>query len=191
MIRYANDHIQSESSSGLGRSVFLGACLSLSCTASSSLSSSPLSDPLSLEPLSSVSVSVGGALEPAEAIMSGLYGWNWTLPIASAISPCTVCRSTPCDSALKQRHWRLWLFAKHATDVPCRNIALLTLLALGYQGQQKLTWSPVAEYLPHGSTSNQSLWFVSPFLGNVHITSVGLRTSYTCIQSDLLEAMNR
>ena len=177
MIRYTNDHIRSESSSGLGRSVFLCAGLSLSCTASSSLSSSPFSDSLSLEPLSSVSVSVGGALEPAEAIMSGLNGWNWTLPIASAISSSNVCRRTFCHSAFKERHWRLWLFAEHASDIPCRDIALLTLLALGNQGQQKLTWSPVAKYLPHGSKSNQSLWFVSPFLGNVHITSVGLRTS--------------
>jgi hypothetical protein len=81
MIRYTNDHIRSESSSGLDLSVFLGTGLrstglSLSCAASSSLSSSSLSDSLSLELLSSSSVSVGGALDPAVAIMSGLNGWN-------------------------------------------------------------------------------------------------------------------
>ena len=179
---YANDHIRSESSSGLGRSVFLGAGrrdtgLSLSCAASSSLSSSSLSDSLSLELLSSSSVSVGGALEPDEAIMSGLNGWNWTLPIASAISSFIMWRRTFCHSAFEKRHWPLWLFAEHASDIPCRDIALLTLLAMSNQGQQKLTRSPVAKYLPHGSRSNQSLWLVSPFLGNVDDASVGLRIS--------------
>jgi len=131
---YANDHIRSESSSGLGRSVFLGAGLratgvSWSWTASWSLSSSLLSDSLSLESLSESSISVGGALDPAEASISGLKGWNWTLPIASIISSPSAYRRTFCQTVFQEGHWRLWLFDKHATDVPCRDLARLSLLA--------------------------------------------------------------
>jgi hypothetical protein len=134
MTCHAKDHIRSESSSGPGRSVFLGAALLgsdfwLSWTASSSLSSSLLSDSLSVESLSASFFSVGAALDPDEAIMSGLNGWNWTLPIASAISSFNVCRRTFCHSTLKELGWRLWRLTEHATDIPCRNIALLTTLA--------------------------------------------------------------
>jgi len=162
MIFYANVHIQSESSSGLGRSVFLGAGLratgvSWSWTASSLLSSSLLSDSLSLQSLSESGISVGGALDPAEASISGLKGWNWTLPIASLISSPSAYRRTFCHPALLKGHWRLWLFAEHVTDVPCRDITLLTLLARCDLSGCNLTWSPLARYLPHGSKSNKSL----------------------------------
>jgi hypothetical protein len=94
MNHYANDHIR-RLSSGVFRlfvtldrparyvlsAVFAG-------SASSSVSSSPLSDSLSLELLLAASCPGDVEREPAAAKTTGLNGCICTLPIASGISPC-------------------------------------------------------------------------------------------------------